>query len=290
MARLQQVIAVLVVLISLGLGWYAWVLGQRAVKPQAVKPAGATVVVAAKALPAGAPIGADGLRSETMALRPEGAFEQAAAVVGKVPAEALVAGEPVLAKRLLGEGAGLEVRSGERAVAVRVDEVSGVANRLQPRHRVDVFVVLRRTPEEVGETQARLLLPDVQVLAVGARGAAGREEGQAARAAGNEPPRTVVLAVHGDDVSRLLVAAETGRLLLALRSASEAGAATLTESERPRWLASLSESSRATLRAISGGGTATADGVVPAGSRASSAPRPAPAVEIIRGTIQGDAK
>jgi pilus assembly protein CpaB len=289
MARIQQVIAVLVVLISLALGWYAWVLGQRAVKPQAAKPAGATVVVAAKALPAGVPIGADGLRSETMAQRPEGAFEQAAAVVGKVPAEALVPGEPVLAKRLLGEGAPFEVRRGERAVAVRVDEVSGVANRLQPRNRVDVFVVLRRTPEEVGETQARLLLPDVQVLAVGARGAAGREEGQAARAGGNEPPRTVVLAVHGDDVSRLLVAAETGRLLLALRGAGETGAATLTENERPRWLASLSESSRATLRALSGGG-APAAGTAPAGSRAVPAPRPAPAVEIIRGTIQGDEK
>lgn len=285
MARLQQVIAVLVVLVSLALGWYAWVLGQRAVKPQPAQPAGTMVVVAAKPLPAGVPITADGLRAEGMAMRPEGAFEQPAAVVGKVPAEALVVGEPVLAKRLVGEGPALEVNAGERAVAVRVDEVSGVANRLQPRNRVDVFVVLRRTPDEVGETQARLLLPDILVLAVGARGAVGRDDGQAGRSLA-EVPRTVVLAVHRDDVSRLLVAAETGRLLLALRSAGEAGAATFTEGERPRWVATLSETSRTTLRALAGGGETAATG----SPAATSLRRPRPAVEVIRGTTQGEAQ
>jgi pilus assembly protein CpaB len=231
MGRIQQLVAVLMVLISLGLGWYAWVLGKRSLTE---KPAGSavprlSVVVAAKPIHAGIPIPMDAIKIDSMTVRPEGAFENLASVEGKIPTENFVVGEPILAQRMLGLEKGIvsSVRPGERAMAVKVDEVIGVGNRLNPHDMVDVFVIMRRNNEGIAETQSQLLLAGVTVLAVGNRSVQGRNEKpvEAALSMGGkyttELPRTAVLAVPFKDVNRLALAAETGKILLALRSTLE---------------------------------------------------------------------
>lgn len=280
MPKLQQIIAVLLVAVSLALGWYAWVLGTRAVTPKAA-PAVVpqeTVVVAAKPVQAGTPIPREAVKTASMSFRPEGAFDRIEAVVGRIPAENLLVGEPILARRMHGAETGIstEIGPGERAVAVRVDEVVAVGNRLNPRDMVDVYVTERRSGDEVGETQNRLLLTGVKVLAVGNRSVHGREEkasaDQVTLAKGlADAPRTVVLAVPEGEVGRLALAAETGKLLLALRGNRGA-------------VVAASGPEKVTLRELAGGGAA-APVVAP---RAAGAPRLAggygeEGIEVVRG-------
>lgn len=295
MAKIQQIVAVLLVLVSLALGWYAWVIGKKAVAPQSAQmvPAGMAVVVAAKPLQAGVPIPPDGVKLETHPSRPQGAFDQAAAVVGQVPSENIGLGEAILSKNLLGGEGGFshEVRPGERAVALKVDEVSVVGNRLVPKDVVDVYLALRRSGEEVADSQAKLLLADVRVLAVGSRSVQSPTEGQAVKAL-QEVPRTVVLAVPEKEVSRLALAGENGRLILALKNPTEGERATLNEAERANLSERLGEASKVTLRNLSGTTTAQASNLpvlpgMPAMQREKGMEQ---GVEVIRGSGNGEGK
>jgi len=222
MGRVQQLVAVLMVLISLGLGWYAWVLGKRSLteKPVESPVPRLNVVVAVKPIAAGVPIARDAIKVEAMTVRPEGAFDNVASVEGKIPAENIVTGETILAQRMYGLEKGIvsAVRPGERAVALKVDEVIGVGNRLNPRDVVDVFVIMRRNNDEIAESQSKLLLAGVRVLAVGNRSVQGRDFNLTNIPDATTPPRTVVLAVPFDEVNRLALASEMGKILLALRS------------------------------------------------------------------------
>jgi pilus assembly protein CpaB len=222
MGRVQQLVAALMVLISLGLGWYAWVLGHRSMteKPAASTVPRLNVVVAVKPIAAGVPIARDAIKVEVMTVRPEGAFDNAASVEGKIPAENIVTGETILAQRMYGLEKGIvsAVRPGERAVALKVDEVIAVGNRLNPNDVVDVFAIMRRNNDEIAQSQSKLLLAGVRVLAVGNRSVQGRDVNLGNLPEASLPPRTVVLAVPFNDVNRLALAAETGKILLALRS------------------------------------------------------------------------
>lgn len=294
MAKIQQIVAVLLVLVSLALGWYAWVLGKRAVAPQPTQtlPAGVAVVVAAKPLVSGVAIPADGVKLETHPSRPQGAFDQTSAVVGQVPSENLGVGEVVLSKNLLGGEGGFshEVQPGERAVALKVDEVSVVGNRLVPKDVVDVYLTLRRSSDEVSDSQAKLLLSDVRVLAVGSRSVQSPTETQGVKPL-QEVPRTVVLAVPEKEVSRLALAEENGRLILALKNPTEGERATLTEAERANLAERLGEASKVTLRSLSG--TTAQPAAMPMLAGMPAAPREKgteQGVEVIRGSSSGEGK
>ena len=140
-----------------------------------------------------------------------------ASVEGKIPAENIVTGETILAQRMYGLEKGIvsSVRPGERAVALKVDEVIAVGNRLNPNDMVDVFVIMRRNNDEIAESQSKMLLSGVRVLAVGNRSVQGRDM---SLPDATLPPRTVVLAVPFNEVNRLALAAEMGKILLALRN------------------------------------------------------------------------
>jgi pilus assembly protein CpaB len=96
-------------------------------------------------------------------------------VIGRGVMEPIFAGEPVHDGRLApkGAGAGLAVLipKGMRAVAVRVNDVVGVAGFVLPGMRVDV-VISGRPPhvntQQTG-TVSRTLLQNVQVLSAGQR-------------------------------------------------------------------------------------------------------------------------
>lgn len=281
MGRAQQLVAVLMVLISLGLGWYAWVLGKRSLteKPAAEAVPRLGVVVAAKPIAAGLPIPKSAIKVEMMTIRPEGAFDNVASVEGKIPAENLVIGEPILAQRMYGLEKGIvsAVRPGERAVALKVDEVIGVGNRLNPQDVVDVFVTMRRNNDEIAESQSKLLLAGVRVLAVGNRSVQGRDVSLARLSDATSPPHTVVLAVPFNDVNRLALAAEMGKVLLALRSPSDQ----VPPLAEPAAAADQSEmAGKLTLRQVAASGIAIpkAEGSKPTGDTA-----PQKGVEIIRG-------
>jgi pilus assembly protein CpaB len=122
-----------------------------------------------------------------------------------------VENEPITEAKLAqrGAGAGLPptIPDGMRAVAVKVDEVIGVAGFVVPGVHVDVLA----TVEQQQDTMTRTFVPDVQVLASGTRYDRAQD--------GKPIPTTVVtLAVTPQDAERIALAQSAGRVVLALRN------------------------------------------------------------------------
>lgn len=234
MINFTKLIAAILVLLALALGGYAWFLSrqpapvaaQPTAAPQAQVPAPDAplfpVVVAARAMPVGEPIAADALRVVQLPINPQGGFRETAPIVGRVPVVDLGEGTPLLESQLV-SGLALRIGEGERAVAVKADEVMGVGHRVRPGDFVDIFFVLKSDNREIDRSQVRLLLARKRVLAYGsasvdgAPSAKGSSNGNA-QAASSQQARTAVLAVPVDEVNRLALAEQSGRLLLALRN------------------------------------------------------------------------
>lgn len=236
MINLTKIIAAVLVLLALALGGYAWMLSRQPPPPIAVAPAVAgpgkaaqaqtfPVVVAAKPLPAGQAIPADALRIERLTINPVGAFRDTAPLAGRVPVIDLGEGTPLLEGQLA-SGLALRVTEGERAVAIKTDETMGVGNKVRPGDFVDVFLMLKADGKDIDRSQARLLLSRKRVLAYGSASVDGLpsgmdKNGAAQQAQRAEPARTAVLAVPVDDINRLTLAENSGRLLLALRNPAD---------------------------------------------------------------------
>lgn len=237
MINLTKILAAILVLLAIALGGYAWMLSRQAHAPVAVttSPAAAPaktqqapvypVVVAAKPLPAGLAIPADALRVERLTINPVGAFQDVTVATGRVPVLDLAEGTPVMENQLV-SGLALRIGEGERAVAVKADEIMGVGNKIQPGDFVDVFITLKSDGKDVDRSQARLLLSRKRVLAFGnasvdslpSKTGDKTAQQQSQRA---EQARTAVLAVPVDDVNRLTIGDASGRLLLALRNPTD---------------------------------------------------------------------
>ncbi len=237
MINLTKVIAAILVLLALALGVYAWVLSRQAPPPVAAAPVSAgapaakpaqsqtfAVVVATKPLPAGQAIPADALRVEQLTINPAGAFQDTAPVAGRVPVIDLGEGTPLIEGQLV-SGLALRVADGERAVAIKADEAMGVGNKVQPGDFVDVFLMLKSDTKDIDRSQARLLLSRTRVLAYGNASVDGlaskTDKNAAAQAQRAEPARTAVLAVPVEDINRLTLAENSGRLVLALRNPTD---------------------------------------------------------------------
>lgn len=222
MGKTQKIIGGVLILLAFVMAGYAWVLSSRmTAKQQEAQRQMQPVVVAVSRIAAGSVITPEMVRLDSFPTRPEGAYSEIKAVAGKITASDIAAGEPLLQERVGGVLRAIlqHLDAGERAVAVRVDDVIAVGNRLNPGDLVDVYVTLRRNNDEIPDTQSRLLLEKLKVLAFGSKDVVvtkGSREGGGARGAA-ENPKTAVLAVKLADVDRLALAAESGRLLLALR-------------------------------------------------------------------------
>jgi Flp pilus assembly protein CpaB len=119
-----------------------------------------------------------------------------------------------------GSPAGVHVPPGLRAVAVKVDEGSGVDFHLEPGSRVDVIGYFQTQEGNKRETIARTLIEDVEVAAVGARISAVSAEGES-KSSANRPARAVTLLVKPDNVPILHLAEQRGKVKLSMRSADD---------------------------------------------------------------------
>ncbi|MDP9968017.1 pilus assembly protein CpaB [Variovorax paradoxus] len=235
MINLTKIVAAILVLLALALGGYAWLLSRQPPPPVAAAPSATPskaaqaqtfpVVVAAKPLPAGQAIPSDALRIERLTINPVGAFQDIAPLAGRVPVIDLSEGTPLFEGQLV-SGLALRVAEGERAVAIKADEIMGVGNKVQPGDFVDVFLMLKSDGKDIDRSQARLLLSRKRVLAYGSASVDGLpskmdKNGGAQQAQRAEAARTAVLAVPVDDINRLTLAENSGRLLLALRNPTD---------------------------------------------------------------------
>jgi pilus assembly protein CpaB len=215
-----------------------------------------TIVVARSEIPFGAPIGFEMVRLQewpTEAL-PSEAFVSLEEVLGVNPQEprrarrSIVAGEPIVRNKVsnFGEVTIADViNPGKRAMAIRVNDVSGVAGFVTPGDRVDVLLTRRL---DDGEMMTTTVLQDIVV----------RGTDQLADEDQDKPnvARTITAEVSPEEAQRLALAQQAGTLSLTLRN--------LATTDRPQLRSlSVSELSSSTAK--------------------QAAARQAPTVTIIRG-------
>lgn len=180
------------------------------------------VVVAALDIPEGAPIAKEALQVTQwpIAAVPEGAFESADSLVGRVARVALFKGDAIVPGRLtpVGTGAGLEVKIAphKRAMTIRINDVAGVSGLIQPNSRVDVLLTMNADPNGNGQTQpvAKTIMENMKVLGIGSqidRGSDGRPI--------SAP--TATFEVSPEEMEKLAVATTMGGIQLALRGYGE---------------------------------------------------------------------
>jgi Flp pilus assembly protein CpaB len=167
-------------------------------------------------------------------IAPTTAIAEKSKLIGRVPHTGVPAGVPVLDTMLLAPGtkAGVFVPPGFRAVAVKIDESSGVDNHLQPGCRVDVvgyFTIKNANGKP--ETIARTIIENVEVAAVGQRIAAEApaktdpKDKKASTPKQEKPARATTLLVKPDQVPTLLLAEQKGEIKLSMRGSDDASIA-----------------------------------------------------------------
>lgn len=230
MNPLLKIFAIILVLLAAGLGFVALNIASRpAPKPEPVAPAPVAqapatqtraiqtypVVVAAKGLQAGTVLEPDSLEVRQWPTALATGFVSIEPLQGKALRFGLGAGEPVT-QTMIQQGLASYLNEGERAVSIPLNEISGSASQLKAGDYVDVFFMLKQG-QEIGDSQARLLLAKIRVLAYGTQtldAPIPPEDKQDAKAG----PRIAILAIPTQQVNELLVAVESGKLLLAMRS------------------------------------------------------------------------
>jgi pilus assembly protein CpaB len=144
----------------------------------AAKPQPSTrVVAAATDIKIGSVLSAPDLTTvQIMGTPPKNAILDAKNAIGRGVTSALYAGEPILESRLapLGSGGGLAatIKDGMRAIAIRVDQVVGVAGFVLPGMRVDILISGVPPNSNGGNggnnnTQVRTVLQNIEVLSAG---------------------------------------------------------------------------------------------------------------------------
>jgi len=143
-------------------------------RPQGAKaaPAAAHIVLAAKNLEVGTVLKEEDIQvADWPSAVPQGAATRTQDLVGRGVTTAIYAKEPVIESRLAPKGAGgglaAMIPPGMRAVAVRVNEVIGVAGFVVSGMRVDILIS-GNTPGGGNQgTITRTLLQNIEVLSAG---------------------------------------------------------------------------------------------------------------------------
>jgi len=179
-----------------------------------------SVVVADVDLPLGTTLDADLIKAVDWPEEstPEGHFEVVEDLFDRVVVTKIYKGEPILVPKLADAGAGAGLSAilppGMLAVAVRVDDVVGVAGFIHPGDSVDIIVTMKPEGQTNTQTTSKIILQNVRVLTVGKQ--LNRNEQKRAKPM---PTTVATLMVTPDEAEALALAAAKGKILLALRSA-----------------------------------------------------------------------
>ncbi|AOA07002.1 Flp pilus assembly protein CpaB [Pseudomonas sp. TMW 2.1634] len=190
-----------------------------------------SVVVLVRDVPPNVALTADDVTLEKLRTAPAGSLTAIDQAVGRTPWRSLSAGT-WLEEQSFAMGGPLArmIRPDERALAVMIDEVSGVGGQLSPGDYVDVLLFLRQDVDNPQQS-AQVVLPAVRVLSVGAElgltsdGKLASQPKNAEEALKLEQnranSRTAVLAIPELLLNQLMLATQAGTLRLAVRSADE---------------------------------------------------------------------
>lgn len=153
---------------------------------------------------------------------PDGAFESAEKLAGRVAVTNIAAREPITEARLAPEGTtgGLSavIPEGYRAMTVKVDDVVGISGFIMPGTLVDVVVVI--DPAEKAGMQdpiSKIVLQNIKVLANGQNIDKPESEREA------NSVKAVTLLVTPEQAEKLALAASEGKLQLVMRNSIDQG-------------------------------------------------------------------
>lgn len=251
------------------------------------------LVVAARNLEIGALLKDTDLKlADWAATPPPGSFTKMEDVVGRGVVQTMYQEEPILETRIAAKGAGAglaaTIPQGMRAVAVRVNDVVGVAGFVTPGMRVDILIA--GTPPGVNTantgTLSKTLLQNIEVLSAGTNIQKDAE--------GKPIPVPVVnLLVTPEQAEILSLASNETRIQLVLRnptdkevSKTSGTAVSLLFADGNKALPARTEAPRAPRRA-----SVPRPEPVPVAAKPAEAPKPIPIlVEVIHGTQRNQAK
>jgi pilus assembly protein CpaB len=205
------ILAAIALALSVGVTFVAFTVLRNRLQPREPDK----IVVAAQNISLGMRLNAADLKLVPWAGEPiEGSTSKIEDVVNRGVITPMIANEPVLESKLAAKdgGAGLAavIRGGMRAVAVKVNEVIGVAGFVIPGTRVDV--ILSGSPDRGSNTEmAKTIIENVEVLASG-KNTARDSEGKPLDS------QVVTLLVTPQDSQKLALASADGSLQLALRN------------------------------------------------------------------------
>lgn len=263
--RIMLVLAGLLAIGAVGMLYFGSRLSSNEQAAQVVAPAQPPVVeydvvAAASDLPRGVVITEADLKLTRITEQPGARFVDMKRVVGeitRVPVAADTVIEPV--HLIKGGAIARMLYPGERAVAVKVDEVIGTGGFIQPEDYVDVLLYLRGNFEDLDQSQAQVVLRKVRVLAFGEQligepinpeqapppEAADKPVGVVSKVSGAMPAqrddrkeigkrsRSAVLAITEADTSRLMLAENAGVLRLSLLPTPEGATLPVPEAPAP---------------------------------------------------------
>jgi pilus assembly protein CpaB len=153
---------------------------------------------------------------------PDGAFESAEKLAGRVAIVNIAAREPITEARLAPEGtmAGLSavIPEGYRAMTVKVDDAAGISGFIMPGTLVDVVVVI--DPREGSGMQdpiSKIVLQNIKVLANGTNIDKPKDEREA------NSVKAVTLQVTPEQAEKLALASSEGKLQLVMRNQIDQG-------------------------------------------------------------------
>lgn len=174
------------------------------------------IAVAQKSLTRGAKITAQDVRmaSYLRETLPKGHFTDLTKTVGRIVVQQIEPTEPLLESALAPTdltkgGMAAIITPQKRAMAVKVNEVIGVAGFLHPGHFVDVLVSLEK-PGEKRTQVTKTVLENIPVLSVGTQAEETAEKK-------SQKVTVVTLEVTLDEGEKLALAVNQGSIQLALR-------------------------------------------------------------------------
>lgn len=149
---------------------------------------------------------------------PGGWSSDPSALEGRITVFPINADEPILESRLAPitiktGGIAAVVSSKKRAMAVKVNPVTGLSGLIHPGNRVDVLVTVTKRQQggEEEKSLGKIVLENILVLATGIELGAEKQEKPS-------PVEVVTLEVTPEEAEKLALACSTGNIHLALRN------------------------------------------------------------------------
>lgn len=241
-----RILAILLAIGAIAIGYLGYRTSQQPPKQaparvETMQPKGDAVVFAVRDISAGQIIEAEDLTTGLVPTRPVRSYSSESALVGRKSRVDIAAGEMLLSSHFpVYSQLARSLRNGERAVAVKVDEVLGVGGFIEPGDHVDVLLYLRAGNETGKDSSAQVILSNVRVLAFGnmletfgqhTDGGSLMDSSSKESAGGiksvtdshkkmeptGKKSKTAVLAIAEADAPTLMLAESGGKLRLALR-------------------------------------------------------------------------